>query len=74
MDRPPNWRSALNRAVLAAGVFFAVLVFLLKQKLAPSLSLALLMLLVYIPLGYAMDAMLYRLRQRRKQQQTREDR
>jgi hypothetical protein len=67
LNRPPSWRGAVNRAALAAGVFFIVLVLLLKQSLAPSLSIALFMLLVYIPLGYGMDSFLYRLRQRRKE-------
>lgn len=68
-DRPPSWRSAFNRAILAAGVFFALLVIVLKQDFAPSLSLALVMLGVYVPLGYVMDKALYRIRQRRKQRQ-----
>jgi hypothetical protein len=69
-DRPPSWRSAFNRAILAAGVFFALLVIVLKQKFAPSLSLALVMLAIYVPLGFAMDKALHRIRQRRKERQT----
>lgn len=69
-DRPPSWRSAFNRAILAAGVFFALLLVVLKQKFAPSFSLALVMLAVYVPMGYVMDKSLYRIRQRRKQRQT----
>lgn len=69
LDRVPSWRGAVNRALLAAGVFFALLVVVLKQDLAPSLSLALVMVLVYIPLGFAMDSAIYRVRQRRRQRQ-----
>ncbi len=69
LDRPPTWRGALNRAIVAAGVFLAVLVLLLKQSFASSVSLAAVMLLVYIPLGYVMDSSIYRVRQRRKLRQ-----
>ena len=68
LDRPPTWRGALNRAVLAAGVFLAVLVLILQQSFGSSVALAGFMFLVYIPLGYSMDSFIYRLRQRRKQQ------
>jgi hypothetical protein len=67
MNRPPTWRSAVNRAGLAAGVFFAVLVLLLRQDLAPSISVAAFMFVVYIPLGHGMDSVLYRFRQRKKE-------
>ena len=67
-DRPPSWRSALNRAILAAGVFLAVLVLVLKQDFAPGVQpRRLVMFVVYIPLGYLMDSSIYRFRQRRKQ-------
>jgi hypothetical protein len=67
LDSPPTWRGALNRAVLAAGVFLAVLVLILKQSVGSSVALAGFMFLVYIPLGYSMDGLIYRIRQRRKQ-------
>lgn len=67
MNRPPTWRGAVNRAALAALVFFAVLVLLLRQDLVPSVSIAAFMFLVYIPLGHGMDALIYRVRQRRKE-------
>ena len=66
LDRPPTWRGAINRAVLAAGVFGAVLLLVLRQPVGSSIGLAAFMLLFYIPMGYAMDGFLYRVRQRRK--------
>ena len=69
LERPPSWRGALNRAALAAAVFFAVLVFLLNQPVNAALGLSAFMLLIYIPLGYMMDSGLYRFRQRRRQRQ-----
>jgi hypothetical protein len=69
LDRPPSWRAAINRAALSASVFFAVLILLLKQPTGTSLGLAAFMLVFYIPLGYATDGFLFRLRQKRKQRQ-----
>jgi hypothetical protein len=70
MNREPTWRGSITRAGLAAAVFFALLVLILKQSLLPALSIALFMFLVYIPLGYSLDSFLYRLRQRRKQRES----
>jgi Flp pilus assembly protein TadB len=70
MSREPTWRGSINRAALAAGVFFALLVLILKQSLAPAISIALFMFLVYIPLGYSLDSFLYRMRQRRKDRES----
>jgi hypothetical protein len=72
LDRPPSWRSAINRAGLAAAVFLAVLVLLLKRPIGESVFYAAFMFLVYIPMGYSMDSFLHRWRQRRKQRETTE--
>jgi hypothetical protein len=69
-SREPTWRGAINRAALAAGVFLALLILILKQSPLPAVSIALFMFLVYIPLGYSMDSFLYRLRQRRKDRES----
>lgn len=68
MNRPPSWRAATNRAGLAAAVFLAVLILLLKQDPGPAVGLAAFMFLIYIPMGYSMDSVIFRMRQRRKQQ------
>jgi hypothetical protein len=72
MNRPPSWRSAANRAAIAASVFLAVLVLLLKRPVGEALFYAAFMFLIYIPMGYYMDSFMYRWRQRRKQQGTTE--
>jgi hypothetical protein len=69
LERPPSWRAAMNRAGISAAVFFAVLVLVLKQTVGAALGLALFMLLIYIPMGYAIDSFIYRWRQRRKQRE-----
>ena len=68
LDRPPTWRSAVNRAAIAAAVFGVLLVVLFSRPPAAGAALAALMFLLYIPLGYATDTMIYRYRQRKKSQ------
>jgi ABC-type transport system involved in cytochrome bd biosynthesis fused ATPase/permease subunit len=66
LDRQPTWRSAINRAAIAA-VVFAVLVVLAFQKSAgEGVALGAFMFLLYIPLGFVTDTMIYRFRQRKK--------
>ena len=72
MNRPPSWRSAMNRAAIAASVFLGVLVLLLKRPVGEAFFYAAFMFLVYIPMGFYMDSFIYRWRQRRKQGQTTE--
>jgi hypothetical protein len=66
LDRPPTWRSAFNRAAIAAVVVGVVAVLALGNTPQQAVVLAAVMLLVYIPLGYGFDTLIYRMRQRRK--------
>jgi hypothetical protein len=70
MNRPPSWRSSVNRAAIAAVVFgvLAVIVLPGDRGVMDGAVLAALMFLLYIPLGYYTDTMIYRFRQRKKQQ------
>lgn len=68
LERPPSWRAAANRAVISAVVFFAILVLVIKWPLGAAIGVGAFMLVVYIPMGYAIDAYIYRYRQRKKQQ------
>jgi hypothetical protein len=63
-NRPPTWRGALNRAAIAA-VIFAIVVSILET---PSLgfSLAALMLVLYVPMSYYTDLLIYNRRQKKK--------
>jgi hypothetical protein len=67
LDQPPTWRSAVNRAAIAAAVFGALVVVLFRRDIAAGAALAAFMFLLYIPLGFATDSAIYRFRQRRKQ-------
>ena len=66
LNRPPTWRSAVNRAAIAAALFGVLVILLFDQEIAQGVVLAALMFLLYIPLGYATDTMIYRFRQRKR--------
>jgi hypothetical protein len=66
MDKPPSWRGAVNRAAIAAAVFGVLVVVLFRKDPLAGAELAVLMFLLYIPLGYGTDLAIYRFRQRRK--------
>jgi hypothetical protein len=66
LNRPPTWKSAINRAAIAAAVFGVLLVLLFKRDIAQGVALAAFMFVLYIPLGYFTDTMIYRFRQRRR--------
>jgi hypothetical protein len=62
MMREPSWKSASQRAALAALVFGALLVLAFKTKIPQAISLTALVFLFYIPLGYYTDQFIYRRR------------
>jgi hypothetical protein len=66
LNRPPSWKSAINRAAIAAAVFGVLVVVLFGREVAQGAVLAAVMFFLYIPLGYATDTMIYRFRQRRQ--------
>jgi hypothetical protein len=66
-DKPPTWKSAMQRAAIAAAVFGVLVVVLFQREIVQGVALAAFMFLLYIPLGYGTDLMIYRFRQRRKQ-------
>jgi hypothetical protein len=66
LDKPPNWKAAINRAAIAAAVFGVLVVVLFGRDPAAGAALAAFMFLLYIPLGYGTDLMIYRYRQKKK--------
>jgi Flp pilus assembly protein TadB len=66
-DRQPTWGGAVNRAAIAAAVFGVLVTLAFGRSVAQGVILAGFMFLLYIPLGYVTDSMIYRYRQRKKQ-------
>jgi Flp pilus assembly protein TadB len=66
LDREPTWRGAANRAAIAAAVFGLLVVLLFHESPAQGMMLAIVMFVLYIPLGYATDSAIHRFRQRKR--------
>jgi hypothetical protein len=66
LDQPPSWRSAANRAAIATVILVAFLLLAFKQEPARAISLGAFALLVYIPMGYYTDLLMYRRRQSKR--------
>ena len=64
-DRPPTWKGAFNRAMIAAVLMLVVSMLLLKSA-TTAIAFFPIVLLLYVPLGYYFDMYLYRRRQRQK--------
>ena len=65
-NRPPTWRSAANRSLIAVVIFVAVLVLFMNQDPAPTFGLGGFLLILYIPMSYYTDLWLYRRRMAKK--------
>jgi hypothetical protein len=65
-DKPPEWRSAMNRAAIAAGLFGVMTLLLLKQPPLAAAGLTAAVFCLYVPLGYYTDDFIYKRRQRKK--------
>ena len=66
MDRfskPPSWRSSFNRALIAAAVFVAASILILKQKPIAGVAFGVFLVLFYTPLTFYTDSFFYRRRQ-----------
>jgi hypothetical protein len=66
-NKPPTWKSAIQRAAIAAAVFGLLVIVLFQRAIAQGAALAAFMFVLYIPLGFGTDLMIYRFRHRRKQ-------
>jgi hypothetical protein len=69
MDQPPTWRGALNRAAIAALVFFAIAMLVLDQPPGGAAALALFAFAMYVPSGYFIDKLIYERRRKKKSKQ-----
>src|SRR5918996_4993261 len=71
-DIRPTWRSSINRALIAAGIFVALLLLLFGQEPLLAIGLGVFMLAFYIPMGYGIDLFLYNRRQAAKRRAAQE--
>jgi hypothetical protein len=60
--QPPTWRSAANRAAIAAIVFGLLLVLLFDTEPLRAIPLTLFVFIFYVPLGYYTDQLVFRRR------------
>ena len=65
-DNPPTWRSSITRGLVAAVVFFVLLMLLFGRPFGSAAAFAGFMLAFYIPAGYFIDMTLWRRRERQR--------
>jgi hypothetical protein len=70
MMRPPSWRSAANKAGIAALVFGIALLLLFKRPAGEAVVWTVLVFFFYTPLGYWTDRAVYNRRIRAKAKQS----
>ena len=66
LNKPPSWRSSLNRAAISAVVFGVFTVIAFGWSVAQAVPLTIAMVLIYLPLSYVTDRYIYNRRQRQK--------
>ncbi len=69
-DKEPTWRGSINRAAFAA-VILAIFIGITQKNIAQGVILGVFAMLLYVPMSYYTDRMLWRRRQRQKQQRSR---
>jgi Flp pilus assembly protein TadB len=66
-DKEPTWRGSLNRAAFAA-VILAIFISVVQKNVPAGIVLGIVAMVIYVPMSYYTDRMLWRRRQRQKQQ------
>jgi hypothetical protein len=69
LNRPPTWRSAIQKGGIAAGALLALVVIVFKAGVGAAFPLAVLAAAIYIPAFYMTDSLLYRARMRRRERE-----
>jgi hypothetical protein len=64
-DLPPTWSGAFKRGLFGAAIFFLLFWLLFKRPVGGAAALSVVMLAMYVPMGYYIDRFMYtrRLRQ-----------
>jgi hypothetical protein len=68
LNKPPTWKASFNRALLASGFMFVLLLITSKFKILPSVLFAILAMAIYVPSGYYLEGFLYRRRMAKQAQ------
>jgi uncharacterized membrane protein YfcA len=68
-DVPPTWGSAFTRGLIGAGIFFVLMMLAFKRPAGEAVALSVVMLAIYVPLGYVVDRFFWRRRQAAKRRQ-----
>jgi hypothetical protein len=66
LDRPPTWRSAVNRAGLASAFMFLFLLLTSRGNVIAAVMFGVFAFALYVPSGYYLESYLYRRRQAKK--------
>ena len=66
-DRPPTWRGAFSRALVAAVLVLVVMLVLLPKNKAQAFLYFPFVLVLYVPISFYTDQWLYRRRMRSKE-------
>ena len=69
LTQPPTWKASRNRAFLASGFMFLLLLVTSKFNVVASVLFAIVALGIYIPSGYYMEKFLWRRRMAKRAQQ-----
>jgi hypothetical protein len=62
-SKPPSWRSAFNRALIASAVFVAAAILILGQPPIAGVAFGIFLILFYTPLTFYTDTLFYKRRQ-----------
>jgi Flp pilus assembly protein TadB len=75
LNTPPTWKSALNRAALAAVIIFIFVVITSKSgnRILSGALVALIAMAIYVPAGYYLEMALWRRRQAKRAAEGRRD-
>ncbi|MGO9822932.1 MAG: hypothetical protein ACLPTJ_20065 [Solirubrobacteraceae bacterium] len=66
LDKPPTWRSAINRAALASAFMFLFLLLTDHGQVVPALIFGVFAFALYVPSGFYLESYLWRRRMRKK--------
>ena len=67
-DLPPTWGGAFTRGLIGAAIFFALMLFAFARPVGEAVALSVVMLAIYVPLGYHFDRFFWRRRQRKRRE------